>query len=102
MSKLEEMEDEIEYPELVQNLTEAQGIGQAIIGDSIEDTGCELWQCYGDKRHCEDYTRDKGPCSDDGMLWTANAGGSPFLCTTHMFPPERFGYEFVEWPLDNN
>jgi len=57
------MEDEIGYPELVQNLTEVQGIGQTIIGDNIEDSSCELWQCYGDKQYCEDYESGKGPSS---------------------------------------
>jgi hypothetical protein len=94
--------EEAAYPEPVQNLTETQGIGQTIIGDGIEDSGCEFWQCYGDKQYCEDYERGKGSCSDDGMLWTANAGGSPYICTIHMFPPEQFGYEFVKWPLNNN
>jgi len=83
-----------DYPELVQDLTETQGIGQTIIGDSIEDSGCHLCQSYGNRRFCEDF--DDAICSNDGILWHSGDFGAPYICTAHMFPPEKFGYEFVE------
>ena len=80
-------------PRLVQNLTETQDIAICIIGDSMEDSGCDFCQFYGERVYCEDFDDDK--CSHDGNLWASNDFGCPYTCTAHTFPMEQSGYEFV-------
>jgi hypothetical protein len=76
----------------VTDITEDEGIGTAMIGESLEDTGLHIWLFYGDTQ-CE--LAGQGQCADDGLVWSADDFGSPRFCTNHFFPQEQLGYEFV-------
>lgn len=84
----------MQYPQFVANLTDDQGIGIAMRGEPIEDTGLEFCQFYGSYKQCEKL--GYGGCSHDGNLWGSNDMGSPLFCTNHAYPQEQLGYEFVE------
>jgi len=81
-------------PQLVSNLTEEQGVGIAIPGESLADSGLEFCLYYGDRQNCEDFDDDH--CSHDGLLWGSNDMGSPYFCTRHTYPMSQTGYEFAE------
>lgn len=91
------------YPQLVSNLTQDQGLGLAVIGESIADSGMEFCQYYAPATRvwlqCEKAYANG--CSLDGNLWGSNDMGSPLFCTNHAFPQEQLGHEFVELNLVN-
>lgn len=70
-------------------------IGTVVVGDDVEDSGCEVALYYSEAGESSCEVAD-GTCSDDGLAWGAHEMGSPTFCTKHYFPQEQLGYEFYE------
>jgi len=87
-------------PEFVQSLKDEYGIGITLGEDNIDpvensyDYYLDFSQYYGDKDQCD--FSNKNECDQDGTLWRANDFGSPYFCTTHTFPMEQLGYQFIK------
>lgn len=83
------------HPQFVTNITKDFGVAvipQVENGGDDEDQALGFHMEYGDKSLC-DFEDDE--CNDDGILWQADDMGAPYFCTTHYFPQEQLGYEFI-------
>jgi len=92
-------------PEHVQSLVEEYGIGITLSDDNMDssddpyDYYLGFSQYYGDTSECDFHVSSE--CDQDGILWRANDFGSPYFCTTHTFPMEQLGYQFITMDIQS-
>lgn len=84
----------MEYVQMIEGILTVPMLAN---GGADIDNAIDFGYGYGSNELCE--LHSEGDCSEDGVLWSVMDFGSPSFCTSHYFPQEQLGYEFIEGSL---